>query len=79
LDEIEWPTKVDTSCGRPQERPKKLKTNDGSNSNQSIGLDEEEEEAVGENERATLPMNNQQVKVIGNKWEKRRIVRDAAA
>lgn len=37
---------------------KRLKTNDGSSSHQSIGVDDEEEEVVGENERATVLNNN---------------------
>lgn len=50
--------------------------NDGSNSHQLIGLDEEEE-IVGENGRATVPKNNRQV--MRNKWEKARASHDVAA
>ena len=52
------------------------KRNGGSSSHQSIGLDDEEEEVVGENGRATVPMNNRQA--MGNKWEKWRAARGAA-
>ena len=64
--------------GKPSSRsskggPKKIKKNDGSS---SLGLDDEEEEVVGEVGRATMPMKNRQV--MGNKREKGWAARDAA-
>ena len=53
------------------------KRNDGSSSNQSIGLDNEEDDVVVENGKATVPKDNRQV--MGNKWEKARAARDAVA
>ena len=53
------------------------KRNDGLSSNQSIGLDDEEDDVVVTNEKATVPKDNRQV--MGNKWEKARAARDAAA
>jgi hypothetical protein len=53
------------------------KRNDGSSSHQSIGLDDEEDDVVVTNGRATVPKDNRQV--MGNKWEKARASRDAAA
>ena len=53
------------------------KRNDGSSSNQSIGLDDEEDDVVVTNGKATVPKDNRQV--MGNKWEKARAARDAAA
>jgi hypothetical protein len=51
--------------------------NDGSSSNQSIGLDDEEDDVVVEHGKATVPKDSRQV--MGNKWEKARAARDAAA
>ena len=52
--------------------------NDGSSSNQSIGLDDEEDDVVvDENGKATVAKENRQV--MENKWEKARLARDAAA
>ncbi|VAH63411.1 unnamed protein product [Triticum turgidum subsp. durum] len=65
LDEIEWPTKVGTTCEELKTGNKRLKKTDGSSSHQSIGLDDEEEEVVGEIGRAIMLMNNPQL--IGNK------------
>ena len=53
------------------------KRNDGSSSHQSIGLDDEEDDAFMMNGKATVPKDNRQV--MGNKWEKARAARDAAA
>jgi hypothetical protein len=39
--------------------------------------DEEDDVVVDENEKATVPKHNRQV--MGNKWEKARLARDAAA
>ena len=52
------------------------KRNDGSSSHQSIGLDDEEEDVVVENGRATMPKDNRQV--MEKKWEKARASCDAA-
>ena len=54
-----------------------IKLNNGSSSQQSIGLDDEDEEGGGEEGQVTVPnMNNQ---VNGNKWEKGRSTRDDVA
>ena len=53
------------------------KRNDGSSSNQSIVLDDEEDDVVVMNGKATVSKDNRQV--MGNKWEKARASRDAAA
>lgn len=53
------------------------KRNDGSNSHQSIGLDDEDGDVVVTNGRATVPKDSRQV--MGNKWEKARVSRDDAA
>ena len=53
------------------------KGNDGSSSHQSIGLGDEEDNVVVTNGRAIVPKDNRQV--MGNKWEKARASRDAAA
>ncbi|KAE8779065.1 homeobox protein hox1a [Hordeum vulgare] len=52
------------------------KRNDGSSSDQFIGLDDEDDKVVFTNGRATEAKDNQQV--MGNKWEKERLqlVRD---
>ena len=55
---------------------KKMKKNDGSSSNQSIGLDDETEKNGGAGIRATVPKKNQHV--MENKWEKDMIARDGA-
>ena len=53
------------------------KRNNDSRSNQSIGLDDEEDDVVVENRKASVPKDNRQV--MGNKWEKARAARDAMA
>ena len=53
------------------------KRNDGSSSHQSIGLDDEEDDIVIENGRATVPKDNQHM--MGSKWAKERASRDAMA
>ena len=53
------------------------KRNDGSSSNQSIGLDDEEDNFVVMNGKAIVPKDNHQV--MGNKWEKACASRDDAA
>ncbi|KAE8786884.1 putative oxidoreductase [Hordeum vulgare] len=51
------------------------KRNDGKNSHQFIRLDDEDNDVVVINERAIVTKDNRQV--MGNKWEKARIFRDA--
>ena len=51
--------------------PKKMKKNDGSSSQQSIGLDDEDVEGGGEEGQATVPKRDHQV--MGNKWEKGKV------
>jgi hypothetical protein len=53
------------------------KRNDGSSSNKSIGLDNEEDDVVAMNGKATVPKDNRQV--MRNKWEKACAARDAVA
>ena len=53
------------------------KRNDGSSSNQSIGLDDEEDDVVVTNGKATVPKGTRQV--MGNEWEKARAAYDVVS
>ena len=71
LDEIEWVLKWQTVHEDIQNGTKKMNKNDGSSSNQSIWLDDQEEEKSKGRHTTTVPKRNWQV--MGNKWEKDRI------
>ncbi|KAE8808684.1 putative oxidoreductase [Hordeum vulgare] len=53
------------------------KSNDGSSFHQSIGLDDDGNDVVVTNGKATMPKDSRLL--MGTKWEKARISRDAAA
>ncbi|KAE8779281.1 putative oxidoreductase [Hordeum vulgare] len=53
------------------------KRNDGSSSHQSIGLDDDDDDVVATKGKAIVPQDNRLL--MGTKWEKARISRDAVA